>query len=265
MAQRMQSPSSINCFKQCPRKYYYRYIARLPTKSSIHLVRGTIAHSVLEHFFADAPERGTGDLSTDLQRHALLLLERFWEEHREELESLDETPEELAAYKDETRLMVSRWVMHFLERLRGLTGSGLSDEEAFAALTPSREEEYRDEELQVRGYIDAIESEGGQVMLIDYKTSKKPEITQEYRLQLGIYALLYLRRHQKLPAGVGIHFLRHDRQVMEVNDELLLDAQFEIEQVHMLTQSDSVADYPKQESPLCNWCDYYDICFARER
>ena len=51
MAKRVESPSSINTFKQCKRKYYYQYIEKLPTLPNIHQVRGNIAHSVLEDFF----------------------------------------------------------------------------------------------------------------------------------------------------------------------------------------------------------------------
>ena len=51
MAKRLESPSSINTFKQCKRRYYYRYIEKLPTISNIHQVRGNIAHATLEHFF----------------------------------------------------------------------------------------------------------------------------------------------------------------------------------------------------------------------
>ena len=52
MAKRVESPSSINTFLQCNRKYYYQYIEKLPTKPSIHTVRGNIAHSTLENFYA---------------------------------------------------------------------------------------------------------------------------------------------------------------------------------------------------------------------
>ena len=51
MASRLESPSSINTFRQCKRKYYYQYIEKLPTKGSIHLVRGNIVHSTLEDFY----------------------------------------------------------------------------------------------------------------------------------------------------------------------------------------------------------------------
>ena len=51
MAKRVQSPSSIKLYQQCPRKYYYQYILKLQTLPNIHLVRGNIAHTVLEKFF----------------------------------------------------------------------------------------------------------------------------------------------------------------------------------------------------------------------
>lgn len=264
MAQRMQSPSSINMYRQCPRKYYYRYIARLPTKPSIHLVRGTIAHSVLEFIFDEEFPKDL-DWRTALQLKTLQLLEKYWKEHEEELNSLELTPEELNQYKEETKMMLLNWEQHLAQRITKRMELGMSFEEALELFTPQREIEYRDEELQVRGYIDAVEEVDGEVHLIDYKTSKKPVITSDYRLQLGIYALMYLRKHQEVPAGVGIHFLRHDKQVMQVNDDLLLEAQFEIEQVHMMTQSNSIVDYPKNITPLCNWCDFYEVCFAKKR
>lgn len=263
MAQRTQSPSSINTFKQCPRKYFYRYIKRLPTQPSIHLVRGTVAHSALEHFF-DEPLTDD-DWATQLQLRVLNLLERFWQESADEFAQLDETPQELGMYKKETKQMLLRWVLAFSNRLRERIRSGEDPKEAFSVLTPESEAKYVDEQLQVLGYIDAIERIDGSVRLVDYKTSKKPEITPAYRLQLGIYALMYLRKHQSVPDAVGIEFLRHGGEYMSVNDELLLDAQFEIEQIHHATKTDDIAHYPKNPSPLCNWCDYYEICFGKQK
>ena len=51
MIARIQSPSSILTHKQCPRKYFYKYVMKLPTVTSIHAVRGKIIHEVLEEFF----------------------------------------------------------------------------------------------------------------------------------------------------------------------------------------------------------------------
>ena len=45
------SPSKINTYLKCPREFYYKYIAKLPEKKTIHLFRGTLVHQVLEDLF----------------------------------------------------------------------------------------------------------------------------------------------------------------------------------------------------------------------
>ena len=45
------SPSKINCFLQCPRQFYYKYIEKLPDQLTLHLFRGTIVHEILEDIF----------------------------------------------------------------------------------------------------------------------------------------------------------------------------------------------------------------------
>src|SRR3989344_5729885 len=51
MPKRVQSPSSISTYKQCPRKYFYQYVLKLPTQGNIHTLRRSITHEVLENFF----------------------------------------------------------------------------------------------------------------------------------------------------------------------------------------------------------------------
>ena len=36
------SPSKINTYMKCPREFYYKYIAKLPEKKTIHLFRGSV-------------------------------------------------------------------------------------------------------------------------------------------------------------------------------------------------------------------------------
>ena len=45
------SPSKINTYMKCPREFYYKYIAKIPEKKTIHLFRGTLVHQVLEDLF----------------------------------------------------------------------------------------------------------------------------------------------------------------------------------------------------------------------
>jgi len=264
MPGRVQSPSSINIYKQCPRKYYHLYIQKLPTKPSIHLVRGSVVHEVLERFFQRPIPAVATDMKTNMLHHTLSIAKERWVEHADEVSALSMTAAEITSYREETTMMLINWVNHFSAVLDGEMRTGLSFEEAFKRHTPRIEEQYLNHELQVRGYIDAIHERDGEVHIRDYKTSKKPVISDEYRLQLGIYALLYQKTHGIVPDTVGIFFLKYGEQIMTVNDELLAEADLEIRWVHERTQSTDLNDYPKRLSPLCNYCDFYDRCWNQK-
>lgn len=271
MPRRVQSPSSINLYKQCPRRYYYQYIMKLPTLPSIHLVRGRIAHTVLEKFFEIYPsELVPDDLSTHnkIQVKLLKLLESEWEGSREEFDSLDMSDDEILRYKEDTRLMMLRFADYIYGRLEKEPGSL---EDAFISIVPTTEERYFSKKHYVQGFIDVIEEKDGFVQLVDYKTSNKGDITPQYRLQLAIYAVLYQEKHGRPPDEVGIYFLKHDPnepKMLSVDEDLMKEALFEIEQVHMSTESENIADYPKKPGPLCKYrtgqCDFYEKCFGKE-
>src|SRR3989338_7328965 len=171
MGKRVQSPSSINVYKQCPRKYYYQYILKLDTLPSIHTLRGNIAHSVLENFF-DA------DLS-------MLNIKNFREPLQKRIQ----------------QLLIKHWNEKLVQKVKSF--SDLSFQEIFKKLTPLRELEYQSHKYAVRGFIDAIEEMEDKRRLMDYKTSKRFHITEEYKLQLAIYALLYQEKHGVIPDQVG--------------------------------------------------------------
>ena len=107
MAKRVESPSSINTFKQCPRKYYYQYIEKLPVLPNIHQVRGNIAHDTLEHFY-------DLDYSTFIEEnYALKIRENIqkiffvhWKQAHKELSNLHLHPDQEKFYFEETMLML---------------------------------------------------------------------------------------------------------------------------------------------------------------
>ncbi|MGM5484893.1 MAG: RecB family exonuclease [Nanobdellota archaeon] len=270
MAIRTQSPSSINMYKQCPRKYYYRYIEKRPTKPSIHLVRGNVAHSVLEEFF-DKDLKGINELNYDLmlKQHAQKSLAEVWKRYKEKFDELDMTNQQLSYYFDETMMMVLNFVDHIVERIKPKIENGMNFRDAFKAIIPSAEEKFVSKEHKVMGFIDAIENRNGKICIMDYKTSKRDKINEAYKLQLSIYTLLYHEKYGNLPDKVGIFFLKHSERFLDATEDLLKDAKFEIEQIHMGTESDNKADYPMKPGPLCKWstgeCDYYELCFPNGR
>jgi putative RecB family exonuclease len=211
MPTRVQSPSSLNTFKQCKRKYYYQYIEKVPTSTNIHAVRGNIVHSVLEDFYDTDVSMFASDTYKMQFKIALQkLMMKQWGAYSKELQSLHMSKEELMQYFEESMLMVLNWGDQFLDEF----GSKLAENEnslpkTFQSITPLRELEYKSEAHGVRGFIDAIqETHDGEVHIIDYKTNKRAEIKESIKLQLSIYALMYEEKHGRLPDKLGVYFFR---------------------------------------------------------
>jgi len=267
MEKRVQSPSSINVYKHCPRKYYYSYILKLPQPPNVHLVRGNIAHSILEKFFdIDTSAISIENYEAHLKLTIQEMLVREWKNYKEKLDDLELEKETEMFYFEETLMMLLNWLDLFCSKVERKQGSF---QERFKALTPIRELQYVSEKYHVRGFIDAIETnEDGSVRLMDYKTSKRQNLN-EHILQLGIYSLLYYDKHGVMPKQVGVYFLKGRETFIDVDEELLEKAKKEIEYIHECTQTNDINHYIKNPGPLCKWrtgqCPFYDTCRPFEK
>ncbi|MEK6863144.1 MAG: PD-(D/E)XK nuclease family protein [Nanoarchaeota archaeon] len=267
MAKRIESPSSINTFKQCQRKYYHQYIEKLPTFPSIHTVRGNIAHSCLEYFYDIDPNLLTEENCRQKCGEAIQkLLIHHWGARKKELEGLNLNHDQIRFYFEETLLILMNWTNQFIEKLEQTARKkNISLPEAFQYLTPLRETKYLSDNYSVQGFIDAIHHLEDEVHIIDYKTNSSLEVKDSIRLQLAIYSLLYFEKHGKMPSKAGIFFLRHKLKLVPVDEELLELAKREIELIHAHTsKTEKIDDYPKNINPLCKWnggqCDFYKTC-----
>lgn len=263
---RIQSPSSINTYKQCPRKYYYQYIEKIATKPSIHLTRGRIVHTILENFFkinlSQVPEE---NFMFILKVFINDMLEQQWRRSGTEFRLLPLTEQQLDFYHLETKDMINNWYLNFLRKLAAEM-KHYSLQDSFARLTPRVEVEYVSEQYGIHGFIDAVHEKDNEVILMDYKTSKTPRISTEYRLQLALYALMYHETHKRCPDKVGINFLKFGEELLDVDEELIDIAKFEAELIHMNTATKKKEDYPPKQGPLCKFstgqCDFYGWCFG---
>lgn len=263
---RLESPTSILTYIQCPRKYYYRYVKGLEAKPSIHLVMGGIVHSTIHAFHqTDITTLRQENFFEPLRSRMLNHLTRKWDEAKEEFESLKLSSEEIESFYGEARSMVDNFFNHHISRLVTYQHRhNLSLTEAFERLRPRTETRITSQRFGVMGVIDAIHDFDGQTVLIDYKTSKKNEVNEEYLLQLAIYALLYKEFFGRLPDKVGIHFLRHGEKLMPSSHELLALGEKKCMEIRNVTKGEEEKNYPQKKSGLCKYrtgqCDYYEIC-----
>jgi len=270
MARRVESPSSINTYNQCPRKYYFNYIMRMPMKGNINMIKGKAVHTVLENFF-DQFMPDDLDYENAEQKFNKMLFELFsktWKENEWELKKVGVNEADAAIAINECVDMLHLWSKVFLRRMKD---TEKPFKEAFNTLRPKLKEKYLlSNSHAVHGYADVIENIDGKIRVMDYKTSTFAYLTDEYILQLGIYALLFKENFNELPQEVGIYFLK-DKEMeksLSVTPHLLETARSKIEAHHKNTISDRYADYPKRISGLCKWgsgqCDFYDICFHQD-
>ncbi len=269
MTLKVLSPSSINTYKQCPRKYFYQYIMKLPTKPSIHLVRGSAVHDALEKFFEINPENlSTENYAFEMKTMILDFFGQSWQSRKGELAKLDMNLHDQIFYYNESKKMLSDWCEDFIRKLQGQITKRGSLKEAFKYLAPVTEKRYVSTQDSVQGFIDAIHHYEDGVHILDYKTSKKDTMTTAYKLQLAIYALLYQVEHGTQPKAVGIHFLKFGEQYLEVDQNFIDYAREEIKKVFAATRSTEMSDYKKNITPLCKWstgqCDFYETCIKHD-
>ena len=271
IATRVQSPSSINTFKHCPRKYFYQYVRKLPIRENIHLIRGKLTHTVLEKFFEIDPKILNEDnYVEELTYYLKNLFHALWSKHKSRIVKLGLTEDQIVFYYEETILMLANWLNHQFGRMRAMMDQTDDFIQVFKGITPETIEEALKSDIHmVRGFVDYIEIKGDKIKIMDYKTSKKKELSAPYKLQLAIYALMYEEKYGKRADKVGLWLLKHGEIVIDVNQELIDLAKFEIEQIHYNTQSKVIADYKRSEGPLCRWstgqCDFYDFCMKDKR
>jgi ATP-dependent exoDNAse (exonuclease V) beta subunit len=239
---------------------------QLPGKPSIHLIRGKIAHSILEDFFKinfDSISEENYDFELKIIMHEML--SRKWEQSEDDLGHLGLSSDDISFYLQETKEMLQFWLFDFLEKLNIELKKTRRISDAFKRLIPKTEEHFLSERLGVQGYIDAIHTdENGDVKIIDYKTSKRDHISDDYRLQLAIYSILYHEKYEKYPKKVGLFLFKHGERLIDVDENLLMFARQEVEKTHSGTKSKDIKDYPKIKSGLCKWstgqCDFFEQC-----
>ncbi|MFC1685766.1 RecB family exonuclease [Nanoarchaeota archaeon] len=269
-ARRVESPSSINTYNTCPRKYYYNYIERLPTKGNIHTIKGNVVHSVLETFFdQEIPENINYDNAGEwFKKQLFSLFAKFWKEKKDLVKEIAISEGEEAVGINDCVDIIYLWAGLLIDKMEK---TDLPFKEAFQVFKPKHKEQYfKSSYLSVHGFVDVIEEINNSIRLMDYKTSSSSYISDDYLLQLGIYALLYQEAFNSPPQEVGIYFLRdvNGEKVLKVTDYLLNNAKRKILEHHGKTQSGEIRAYPRKPSYLCKWstgqCDFYNFCYNKK-
>jgi len=262
------SPSKINTYMKCPREFYYKYIAKIPEKKTIHLFRGTLVHQVLEDLFKKQFKNMTawekGDPSAWVQEQ----FETGWEEKIAKHKWLWEvhTSEEMDNMYLETEDLLQNFVTSINKKLTEMVKWKIykSKYQAWNSVAPKYAEKWvKSKDYAIVGVIDVVcnDFDGG-TTLLDYKTSKRygPYLPEEYYRQLIIYAFLYTLEMGEMPNFVGVNYLRFDDTFfVKVGQSELDEARELIKFVHdcIKEREEYETRYEQKPQNLCKWCSFH--------
>jgi RecB family exonuclease len=246
------SPSQVDLFDQCPAKWRFKYIDRLPEYKTPNLSVGTSVHRAIAFNLRQKMETRR-DLDAGEVMDAAAVI--WCEQAGETMFTTDEDPAELGQLAE---ACVERYMLEVAPKVQPLAVE-LPIEGEIAG-------------IQVRGILDILDEDG---TLIDIKTATdKPRwITQSHKLQLTSYDLLCAQSRGKIRIDTLVKGRSKDRvdkvQVVPLEAQLGPADVAYTENMYSLVQ-DAIRDgiyYPRrghQRNPLCNrrMCCYWKACEA---
>jgi putative RecB family exonuclease len=246
------TPTKLLNFADCKRKYRYTYLETpRPPKGPpwAHNTVGAVVHEVLADFYGRWPApRRTPDEVVGKMRSS-------WrpEGFRDEQQS--------ASWRERSTDMV-------LGYLR-------DSDPYYQPLGVERTVAFTTERASLRGRVDRIDERADQLVIVDYKTGRRPLTSTDARssLALALYVLGARRVLHRACTRVELHHLPtntiaaadHDDQSLArhlgraesiVDDAAAAEARWR----EGLTPAEADEVFPPEPSPLCGWCDFARIC-----
>ncbi|MEO6463141.1 MAG: PD-(D/E)XK nuclease family protein [Candidatus Eisenbacteria bacterium] len=238
------SPSRLSTFLQCPRKYDFQHLKKLPTRPSPHLDLGSNVHAALRDWLRLPPGKRTWDGLLEFYRAA-------WRTNR---------PAFVARSRDELR----EWGERGIAMLRRFV------DEAPPDLLPLAIEKWVGidfGDVVVRGKVDRVDGlPDGSLRIVDYKTGRFPKDPARTRAE-DLAAAVYARGSSTDFVGAPVADVEYlyldtmERLTFTIDDAW--QAQRETAVVTLARSAlaaEKSGDLPPVPGVLCAWCDFKARC-----
>jgi RecB family exonuclease len=238
------SPSRLKTFLDCPKKYEFANVLKLPTLPSPNLDLGNNVHAALRDWMRLAPAARTWD--------ALL-----------------------AAYRAAWRTNRPAFVRRSREELKEWGERGIGMLRRFADATPpdlvplATEKWVRADfgEITVGGRVDRLDrGDDGGLVVVDYKTGKFPKDvarTKESDLAAPVYARGAAEAFAGLPVSRVelVYLATMERIVFEVDDAWQAHKDLAVATLAaQAREAERSGTFETRPSRLCGWCDFRARC-----
>lgn len=229
------SKSKINTFIQCPRQFQYQYIDEIESEPNEFMELGLIIHEIAEI------------VGKDLQEGIL------------DIDDIFDVIYGFHVNKDyDLRPHLTSLACFFTDVIN-------SGYKIFSV-----EEHISNEKDHLRGIIDIVlEDQDGNLIIFDYKTSKKTKPITKYRLELCIYKNLLEHKYpDKKVVSAGIFFTNNnDYRVANFTDDIsngayitTSDYDFVLSLPNRILSIIEKGIYLPKRQYNCKFCYYHDRC-----
>ncbi len=229
------SKSKVNTYLKCPLEFKFQYIDEIEVPQNKYMALGSDVH---------------------------LVAEKFAEKFGDDLDDINIDNELLKIAHDED---IGYDLTEHLDNL-GSFFKRIFVENKYKLF--SQEEYLIDEDHRFSGICDIIlEDENGELIVIDYKTSKSSSFSK-YRRELCYYKLLVENVYGKTVSQVGVYFTKNDKlRLLEICDEenkrkYLNDDEIKeaVETMYKVRREINNENFPAKRQYLCRFCTYRHIC-----
>lgn len=244
------SYSALETYKQCPQKYKFQEIDKIPSTKSKEAIFGTLVHESLRFMFQRDPLFPTLD-------EVLEYFKTHWpSEEKAYFTSLDE--EQL--YFNQGREMLK----NFYAKNAPWNFTVVDLESRFEVVL----EDSKGPHI-LSGKIDRIDKlPDGSFEVIDYKTGKRlpSQRDADNNLQLSVYTVGLKNKWPHMDISQiksSLYFLKHGEKLTTARTEIQVEKTKSdiIKTIHEI-QNKLESGEPFEPVPtiLCNWCSYKNIC-----
>ena len=248
------SDSQLGMYEQCPLKYKLRYRDRIKRDTQgIEAFLGSRVHDTLQKCYQDVRYTKVNSLE-DL----LTYYNKIWQENWSD--SIAIVRQDLT--QEHYRALGERLIATYYKRYSPFDGDITIETEMRLGFSLDDENRYR-----MQGYIDRLSrTQDGSYEIHDYKTSSHmpgQEDADKDR-QLGLY---HIGVQKKWPDVEEVrlvwHYLAFDRELVSYRTPEAISSLVESTK-SLIDQIEAAGDFPPNESRLCEWCEYPDLCPRRK-
>ncbi len=246
------SHSKLSAFEQCPLKFKYKYIDKLPPdiEKTIEALLGTCVHNTLEWIY-----------NKSLNNEKIPSIEETIKYYSEEWESEDSENIEIVK-KDKTKKdyfnLGINFILNYYKKHYPFK-DGTIECEKKVILEIDKENNHK-----IQGYIDRLvyNQETEEYEIHDYKTANslptKEKIETDRQLALYSIAIKEILNTEKNVSLIW-HYLAHNKKIVSKRTFEELE-KLKKDTLKLIHKIETTNHFPAKTSILCEWCEYKNTC-----